>query len=107
MCGVPASALRDTESHSIKPVADEFLSLDAGSLADENQERCLECIFDIVLIRQGPPADTYHHGAITIQQHPERRFVVMSNKPAEQLAVGLCKHNLAAHHMTEVLENLA
>src|SRR5262249_47741180 len=106
-CGVQPGSSCDAKGYTIKPIANELLFLDSAGLLNKHQEGCLECIFRIVWIGQGPPADPHHHGTVAIQQLTKGVFVLLTDELLEQLAVGSITRSLAADYVAEVLKDLA
>jgi hypothetical protein len=99
--GLPRNAI----GHSVQPAGHRRPLADSLGLADEHQERGLERVRGIVLVPQHPLAQPQHHGAVSLQEDREGRFLVLDRKSVDQVAVRGFKRNADADQAAQMLED--
>src|SRR5262245_20541289 len=52
------------KGHAIQPIADHVPWLNGTRFANENEKRCLKCIFRVLDVVSEPPTDREHHGSV-------------------------------------------
>ncbi len=80
---------RDPVRHAMEPGPDRVATPDRPGLADEDEERRLEGILDIVAVAERAPADGQDHWPVPLDKHLESQGVASCEEPIEELPVGL------------------
>ena len=68
-------AHRDTVGHAVKPVGNETSVAKRGCLANQDEKRGLERVFDVSGVSQHPPAEPKDHRAVQVDEGFKRRLV--------------------------------
>jgi hypothetical protein len=71
----------DTLRDTVNPVAEQSPVTDRGRTTHQDEERCLECILDIVRIGKDTPANAKDHGSVALHERLERRRITPVNEP--------------------------
>ena len=77
--------------HLMQPGAQRIPHPEGASLADQDQERRLECVLGVVRVGQDAPADALHHRPVPLDQDREGELggvIPIGREPFQELAVG-------------------
>tara|TARA_R110002096_G_scaffold52626_6_gene137519 strand:+ start:38 stop:313 length:276 start_codon:yes stop_codon:yes gene_type:complete len=74
--------------HAVQPTSQGILFDNRSRTSGEDQKRCLKRVFGIVRISQHALADSQNHWSMSHRQRFERGFVLIFEKPLQQLLIG-------------------
>ena len=85
--GVDLGPHRDPPGDAVEPGPQHVALADRPGLLDQDQERRLEGIGDVVRIVQDAPADAQHHRPVPMEDRLERRLVAMGEESLQELGL--------------------
>src|SRR5262249_43154770 len=74
--------------NAVEPVAHQVPSADRAGASNENEERRLKRVFDVVLIVEDAPANSQNHRSVPLDQSREGSIVTSLDKTLKQLSLG-------------------
>ena len=88
----------DATGDPVKPRSERTLDPDATCLANQNQEHCLEGVFDVVRIAQRLAADVEDHRPVPRDQYFKGRLIPMADEAFQHLPVRQSRERSLVKH---------
>jgi len=89
----------------VDPMTQEVAISDRFRAADQHQERCLECILDVVLVVENAAANAQNHSPMPGDQRGECQLVAFDDEPFQELVVVHARDGPLVEHPIQLAQD--